>query len=719
MDDNVTGQNSITPAAASLRPMFLPHSVAVVGASRDPNRLGSRVLDAIIQGRYPVNPIAPSIGGRKAYRSVAEIPEPVDLAVIVIPGADVPDVVDECARRGVRALIVISAGFAEVGVEGKRLQDQLLAKVRSHGLRMLGPNCLGLLNTDPLGPLNASFVPLAPPAGNVAMSSDSGALSLAILAGAARLGLGISASVSVGNRADVSSNDLLEYWENDERTGVILLYLESFGNPNRFARIARRVGRRKPIVAVKAGRTTAGQRAAGSHTAALATSDVAVDALFHQTGIIRAETLAEMFDLAAALGSQPLPAGNRVGILTNAGGPAILCADVCEAGGLKLPVLSERVQARLAEFLPAAASRSNPVDMIASATPDHFRRAAAALLTSGEIDALIVIQVEIGTRNNGDFNAALAAGVSEARHHDANPAPVLFCRMPELTTRSLPSSDGPIIPCYAFPEAAARVLSRMTAYAAWRAKPAGKCSTFADADAAAAREVCRRVLVNRGDGWLSVEESRAVLSAMNLPVADGGVARDAREASQLARKLGFPVAIKLASTKLIHKTEIGGVRLNLGDEAAVSQAFNEIRARLERDGNLDAMEGVLVQPMMADGTEVMVGAKRDAVFGALIAFGLGGIHVEILGDVCFRVAPLTDIDAAEMIRAIRGFKLLEGYRGHPPADLPALQDLLLRVSRLIESVPEVAEIDLNPVFALEPGRGCRIVDARLFVGAHP
>ncbi len=724
--DMVDGESTATQPSAteSLRPMFRPRSVAVVGVSRDSNHIGSRVLDAILQSKfpgpiYPVNPKAETIAGIKSYPSVAAIPEPVDLAVIAVPAAAVLDVVDDCARRGVRALIVISAGFAEVGPEGKGLQDQLLAKVRGYGMRMLGPNCLGLLSTDPAGPLNASFVRVAPPVGNVAMSSDSGALGLAVLAGASRLGLGISACVSVGNRADVSSNDLLEYWEHDERTGVILLYLESFGNPDRFARIARRVGRRKPIVAVKAGRTTAGQRAAGSHTAALATSDVAVEALFHQTGIIRAETLAELFDLAASLSSQPLPAGNRVALLTNAGGPAILCADACEAGGLNLPVLSEKTANRLASFLPAAASRTNPVDMIASAGPAQFRQAIATLLTSGEIDALIVIQVEIGTSGTGDFDSALVAGVNEARQVGATARPVLFCRMPETATRNVQASASETIPCYAFPEAAARVLARMTEYAAWRGRPAGKIPALDHADIDTAREVCRRALAARGNGWLTAEESRMVLSAMKLPVAAGGVARTANEASHLALELGFPVAVKLASTKLVHKTEIGGVRLNLADEAAVGHAFDEIRERLARDGKLDAMEGVLVQPMLADGTEVMVGAKRDSVFGALLAFGLGGIHVEILGDVCFRVAPLTDRDAADMIRCIRGFRLLEGYRGHPPADLPALEDLLLRVSRLVESVPEIAEIDLNPVFALTPGRGCRIVDARLFVGSRP
>ena len=709
-------------SAQTLRPMLQPRSVAVIGASRDPGRIGRRLFDAILAGGfrgpvYPVNRKAESIGNLRAYLSIRQAPGPVDLAIIAVPRDGVLAAADECAECGVPAIIVITAGFAETDDEGRRLQQQLLNCVRGHGMRMLGPNCLGLLSADGENPLNALFVSVSPPVGNVAMSSDSGALGLAVLQGAARLGLGISACVSVGNRADVSSNDLLEYWEQDERSRVILLYLESFGNPRRFARIARRVARQKPIVAVKAGRTSAGQRAAGSHTAALATSDVAVDALFHQTGIIRAETLSEMFDLAAALSSQPLPSGKRIGVLTNAGGPAILCTDACEAGHLTVPVFSPATVNRLSEFLPAAANRTNPVDMIASAGPEQFRLAIITLLTSGEIDALIVIEVEIGLSIPAELDQALVDGVIEARQAGAAGRPVLVVRMPDNGVRSLAVSDSESLPCYAFPEAAARVLAQLCAYSAWKQRDLGKEPDFQDIGIETARATCQRALQLRGNGWLNADESRQVLTAMRLPVAVGGVAKNADEAARLARELGFPVALKLASTTLVHKTEIGGVRLNLADENAVRQAFNEIRGRLARDGRLDAMEGVLVQPMLAGGTEVMVGAKLDPVFGPLIAFGLGGVHVEVLGDVCFRVAPLTDVDAMEMIRGIRGFRLLEGYRGHAAADLPALQDLLLRVSRLVEAVPELIELDMNPVFALPPGQGCRIVDARLRVAA--
>jgi acetyl coenzyme A synthetase (ADP forming)-like protein len=704
---------------ASLRPFFRPRSVAVVGASRDPAGIGHRLLRALLAGPfrgpiYPVNSKADEVAGLRAYPSVLELPEAVDLAVIAVPRDAVAGVADDCAERGVRALVVITAGFAEVGAEGRLLQQRLADKVRVGGMRLIGPNCLGLLATGPGVRLNATFVPVAPPPGRVAISSESGGVGLAVLAEAARLGLGISACVSVGNRADVSSNDLLEYWEQDDGTDVVLLYLESFGNPRRFARIARRVGRRKPIVVVKAGRTQAGRRAAGSHTAALAARDVAVDALCHQTGVLRAETLAEMFDLAAALAAQPLPAGRRVGVVTNAGGPAILCADACEAAGLRLPELSAQLKSGLAAFLPAAASLGNPVDMIASATPEQFARTITALLESGEVDALVVIHVSVGVADEA-VTRAIRESVAAFRRGAGAGKPVLACLMPGSGARSLPVSDTEHVPCYDFPEAAARVLGKLAAHAEWCARPPGRAPHFDDFHAAAARRVCRHALSERGPGWLTTEETRAVLRAAGLPVGPGGVARTAEAAAALARSLGFPVAVKLASHKIVHKTEFGGVRLNLADEAQVRAAFTAIREHLARDGRLDAFDGVLVQPMVAGAAEVMVGVAHDPLFGPLLAFGLGGIHVEILGDVCFRVTPVTDRDASEMVRSIRGYRLLEGYRGHPPADVRAVEEVLLRVSRLVEDVHEIAELDLNPVFALPPGEGCRISDARLFV----
>ncbi len=708
--------------AASLRPFFQPRSVAVVGASRDPSSIGYRVVDALVMNRfqgpvYPVNPKATVVGSIPAYPSVGILPSPVDLAIVAVPRDAVLGVVDECAERGVRALVVITSGFAEIGAQGRDLQDRLVEKVRGYGMRLVGPNCMGLLNTDPQVRLNASFAQVFPPAGRVAMLSQSGALGLAILRGARHLHLGLSTFVSVGNKADVSGNDLLQYWEEDPGTDVILLYLESFGNPRRFARIARRVSRHKPIVAVKGGRTTAGHRAAGSHTAALAASDVGVEALFRQTGIIRAETLDDMFALAAALGSQPLPSGRRVAILTNAGGPAILCADSCESAGLTVGELSDDTAARLRTFLPPAASVRNPVDLIASAGPADYEQAIETVLPAAEVDALILVYIPVDMTGMQEIADAMQRGIRAARAKGGEGKPVLLCWMAEEREHRPLELEHETVPSYPSPERTAQVMGKIASYAEWRRQPIGMIPDFPDVDPARAREICRRGLLEPGAGWLSHEDVRDVLESSGLPLPPGGVAKTSDEAASLAAKIGFPVAVKLASRRFVHKTEVGAVRLQLQDEGAVRDAFVHIRSRLAELKAIDAMDGVVVQPMVTQGVEVMIGVTHDPLFGPLIAFGLGGIHVEILGDVRFRVTPLTERDAAEMIQEIKGHRLLEGYRGHPAADIPAIETMLLRISRLVEDVPEIAELDLNPIFALPPGQGCRIVDARIRVAS--
>lgn len=707
-----------TATVASLHPFFHPRTVAVIGAARHPHKIGYRLIDALTSNQfhgtiYPVNPHATEVAGLKAYPSIGSISGSVDMAIIAVPRDAVLSVVDECAAKGVRAIVVITAGFAETGTDGKQLQDRLLEKVRQQGMRMIGPNCFGLLNADPAVRLNATFTSTFPPPGRIAMSSQSGALGLAILAAAQRLQLGISTFVSVGNKADVSGNDLLQYWEEDPATDVILLYLESFGNPRRFARIARRVSQQKPIIAVKAGRTQSGCRAACSHTAALAARDVAVDALFHQTGVIRAETLEEMFALAAGLAAQPLPTGRRVGVITNAGGPAVLCTDACEASGLMVPELSAATKAALARFLPSAAALNNPVDLLASATAEQYAQAIDAVLRVDEVDALIIIYVCVIATDMSPIADGILAGLSAARQVTIPKKPVLICWMAEEDLGRTFTLPDETIPAYPMPETPALVLGKAVSYAEWRAQARDVIPYFTDLDLPKAREICKKALSQRGSGWLSTEETRALLMAMRLPLLPGGIATTADAAVVLARTAGFPVAVKLASHTLIHKTEIGGVHLNLADETAVRKAFEAIHTRLMQDHNLAAMEGVLVQPMLPDGIEVMIGVTHDSPFVPLIAFGLGGIYVEILGDVCFRITPLSNRDAAEMVRAIKGYPLLRGYRGHPPADIAALEQVLLRISRLVEEIPEIRELDLNPIFALPPGQGCRIVDARI------
>lgn len=707
-------------AVRSLKPFFRPRTVAVVGASRESNGIGHRILESLrgsgfAGSLFPINPHATAIAGLPAYPSLTAVPGPVDLAVIAVPPAVVPTVIDDCIVKQVPAVILITAGFAETGASGTSLERQLLEKIRRHPVRLIGPNCFGLMNPDPAVNLNATYTPAFPPAGRVAFASESGGLGLAVVTAARRLNLGLSGFVSLGNHADVSVLDLLEYWEEDESTGVMLLYLETVVEPRRFRQIAEQVGRRKPVIVMKGGRTSAGQSAAGSHTAALATNETAVDALFTQCGAIHAGTLEEFLALATGLSAQPLPRGRRIGILTNSGGPGVLCADGCAAEGLTLPHCSDRTQAALAGFLPRTAALGNPVDVIGFATEDQHAKAVETMLRANEFDALIIVHVSVREEDNPPVAAGIARGIRAARQAGATGKPVYICWMAEGDPDRTFVIDGETVPTYRHPEMPARILGRALSYDAWRQQPVGAIPDFGEVDLPKAKAICMTALSQRGAGWLTTEETGAVLAAMGLPLAPGAVATSADEAVAHARKLGFPVAVKLASHRIIHKTEVGGVRLNLTDEQAVREAFAAIRDRLAQDRKLEAMEGVLVQPMLSGGVEVMAGMTRDPLFGPLLGFGLGGIFVEILGDVRFRLAPLTDRDAASLVGEIKGHRLLAGYRGRPAVDINAIENVLLRLSRLVEEIPEIGELDLNPIVALPDGQGCRIVDARIRV----
>ncbi len=703
--------------AASIRPLFQPTSVAVIGASRNPTSIGYRILHALherYKGKlFAINPKASEIDSIPCFASVSDVQQNIELAVVSVPSELVLQVVDECAEKGVRALVVITAGFAEIGKQGKELQKKLLEKVRGYGMRMVGSNCMGLINTDPAVCLNASFSPIYPPAGRIAMSSQSGALGISILSSATHRNLGLSTFVSVGNKADVSGNDLLNYWEQDPATDVILLYLESFGNPRRFSRIARRVSRTKPIVCVKAGRTLGGSRAAGSHTAAMASNEVAVEALFQQTGVIRAETLEEMFDLAAVLGNQPLPRGDRVGIITNAGGPAILCTDACEAGGLKVPEFSTKLKKQLAKFLLPAASTANPVDLVASAAPESFHQSIQLLLQSNEIDSLIIIYIPVMSSETQQYIETISSAILSSRKNQTSAKPVVVCVMSESGSNMPLEIGNEKIPTFMFPESGARVLAKVSTYAEWKRRPQGLISDFSDTDPSGARAVCLEAIKERGAGWLTATETRNVLNAMKLPVPKGDVAIDEQQAVEIAKSIGYPVAVKLASHTITHKSELGGVHLNLKTDEEVKTAFQKIRKQIRRHHSASDMDGVLIQPMLSTGLEVIVGVTDDPLFGPLIAFGLGGVFVEILKDMVFRITPLTNMDAQEMVTGIKGYKLLQGYRGQPAADQKAIQELLLRISRLVEEVPEISELDLNPIFVMPSGQGCTIADARI------
>ena len=694
-------------ASASMKVFFEPTSVAVIGAGRKRGGIGAEIFHNLIasgfQGVvYPVNDRAEFVGSVRAYPKVGDIPGPVDLAVVVVPAAEVVAIVDECIAKGVRGLIVISAGFAETGAEGRAREASLVAKVRRAGVRLIGPNCMGIVNTNEAVSLNATFSPVYPPAGRVAMSTQSGALGLAILDYARRLNIGISTFVSVGNKADVSSNDLIQYWAEDPKTDVILLYLESFGNPRNFGPIARRISRDKPIVAVKSGRSRAGARAASSHSGALASTEAAVTALFRQAGVIRTNTLVELFDVASLLAHQPIPAGRRVAILTNAGGPGILAADSCEANGLELPALSDATVTELRSFLPAAASVANPVDMLASAPPEHYRRAVRALLADERVDSLIVIFIPPLVTAPDEVAGAIVDGTGGA---GGKPVLANFMR-----AEGAPAILG-TIPSFAFPEAAATALARVTRYGEWKAREPGTIPNFEDISADRAKAVVSRALA-RGGGWLSPVEIQDLFDAARIRIAPTRLVTSQSDAQRAAAEIGFPVVLKAVGPAILHKTEVDGVALNLTDEEELRVAFSAISDRLQKQ-----MTGAMVQQMVPGGVEVVVGATLDPTFGPLVLYGTGGILVELLKDVAFRIHPLTDADAEEMINEVKGSAMLRGWRGAPPADEAALRDIILRISALLTACPEICEMDVNPIKVLQ--RGAIVVDARVRVDRLP
>lgn len=700
--DRSAGRSQVA-ATASMRPFFEPRAIAVVGAGRERGKIGSEILHNLTSTGFtgqvfPVHPAADAIQGLRAYPRAVDIPAAIDLAIIVVPAQAVLASVDDCLAAGARGICVISAGFSETGPEGALLEAALMARIRAAGSRMVGPNCMGLLNTDPAFNVNATFAPVYPPAGSVAMSTQSGALGLAILDYAKRLNIGISSFVSVGNKPDVSGNDLIQYWASDPKTSVILLYLESFGNPKKFSEIARRVGRTKPIAAVKAGRSRAGARAASSHTGALASDDAAVDALFRQAGVIRTQTLQELFDVAALLAHQPLPRGRRVAIVTNAGGPGILAADACEANGLELPALSDATKLALRAFLPAAASVGNPVDMIASASAGDYRRTLSAVLQDDNVDSVLTIFIPPLVTEPDAVAEAVRASAAEAPD---KPVLAIFMR-----AEGAPDTLAPI-PCYAFPEPAAIALARVVEHAEWRQKPEGTVPALDRFDGAAARAIVDTALAC-GGGWLSQDRVQALLDAAGIAQAAARLASTPEDAAVAAAAIGFPVALKGTGPALLHKTERNAIRLNLEHEIAVRDAARDLAASLAGD-----LQGLLVQKMVPGGIEMIAGVSHDPTFGPLLLCGMGGVLVDILDDSAFRLHPLTRESAAEMIDELKGAALLRGYRGAAPADEPALIDLMLRISALVTACPEIQEMDLNPVKVLTAGAVA--VDARVRV----
>jgi acyl-CoA synthetase (NDP forming)/GNAT superfamily N-acetyltransferase len=673
---------------ASLRPLLAPRSVAVVGAGRRPGGVGHEVLTGLVRYGftgpvYPVNPHATTVAGVPAYPALTRLPGPVDLVIVAIPAGTVPEVFEDAAAAGARAAVVLTAGFSEAGEEGRAAQAALVRRARAAGIRVVGPNSLGIVNTDPQVRLDASFAPEAPLRGGLAVASQSGAVGIAVLEHASRAGCGISAFVSLGNKADVSGNDLLGYWYDDPDTSAVALYLESFGNPRKFARIARALARRKPVLAVFSGRSGAGQRAGASHTAAAAAPHVAVDSLFAQAGVVRADHLGELIDAARMLTDQPLPAGVRLAVVGNAGGANVLAADAAEGIGLVLP-------ARVGGL-------ANPLDLGAGATPGGLAESMSAMAASGDVDA--VVAVVAGTRTNDP----VAMWQVVAAVTDENPElPVAGVALGTGAPTALGKRGAPV---FDLPERAVMAVGRAARYAEWRREPLGSRPELPGVDTARAREAVREALA-AGEGWQPYERLEPILSAYGIPMLPSETVHGAAGAREVAERVGYPVVLKAADPDLVHKSDIGAVRLDLADGGAVEEAYGAIARAVGQPA-----PPVLVQPMASGTVELVAGIVHDRLFGSLVMAGLGGVHTDLLGDRAFRLVPMTDLDAGRMWRSLRSAPLLTGYRGAAAVDTGAVEDLLLRLGRLAEELPEIAELDLNPVLAGPDG--AVVVDAKL------
>ncbi len=701
-----------------LRAIFCPRSIAVIGASRDPSSVGQSVFRNILMGGYrgvlyPVNPRADSILSVKAYPSITEVPGDVDLAVIVVPAPIVPQVLDECGRKGVKGAIVISAGFKEIGGEGIEREKRLKEIADHYGIALVGPNCLGVINTDPAVSMNASFASRMPQAGRIAFVSQSGALCTAVLDYARGQGIGFSKVVSMGNKADVDESDILVALAEDPQTGVILMYLEELTSGRRFIEVASTITSElpqpKPILAIKAGRTPAGARAATSHTGALSGSDEVYEAILAQAGVLRVDSVEELFDYAEAFVNQPLPNGPRLAIVTNAGGPAIMAADACMRYGLELANLTETTRKRLKEYLPPAASVRNPIDLIGDAQHDRYEFALSMVMRDPNVDMISVLLTPQAMTDVEE----VAKAIVRISKSDGKPIVATFMGWYDVSPGvKVLNENG--IPHYSFPEQAIRALSAMYKFVKWITRPRAEAKPFTDVDIGRVREIIRAV---RGAGRRFVQEDEAlsILEAYGFPVMRWGVASAPEEAAKVACDIGFPVAMKILSADIVHKFDVGGVILNLSDESSVAEAFERMMQQVSERCPEARIDGVLIQRMAKRGVETIIGMKRDPLFGPLLMFGLGGVYVEVLKDVTFRIAPVMELDALRMIRSVRSAAILEGYRGQPPSDIDAIVECICRLSQLALDCDEIEELDVNPLMVFQRGEGATVLDARILL----
>jgi acetyl coenzyme A synthetase (ADP forming)-like protein len=699
----------IENTAQGLDKIFRPRSIAVIGATDRRGTIGRELTHNLISYGFtgmvfPVNPKAKVIHSVKCYPSITDVPDEVDLAIIMVRKDLVLSVAEECGRKGVGGLVVITSGFKEVGPEGAKREEELLAIVRDHNMRMIGPNCFGVINTHPDFVMNASFSRTSPLPGKIGFMSQSGALGEAILNHARELGIGFSMFASVGNKADIAGNALLEYWKDDPSTGIILLYLESFGDPEMFTKVARQITKTKPIIAVKSGKTTAGARATASHTGALAGFDIGVDALFEQCGVMRVNTIEALFDLAKAFDSQPPPEGPRVAILTNAGGPGILATDAAAGLGLDVVRLEEVTVSALRSFLPPEAATGNPVDMIASASADHYRKALHLLFADKNVDAIICVFVPPIMIDE----MAVAQAIVGASEHEQKP--ILSCFMgPDERSAGIERLKKAGIPVYTFPEAIARTYSQMVRYTAWQNRPVGTVPPRSAAVTSARTMIAK--LAQSGQKLLLGNDALAVLDQCGIPAATLTVADDADAAAAAAAEAGYPVVLKLDAPKLVHKTDIGGVATDVRSEEELREKYAALMARAAEHKLNDAR--VAVQAMVSGGVEMVLGMVRDPKFGPMIMCGFGGIFVEVVKDVTFKLPPLSEEDAREMIDQLKGKRVIEGFRGAPAVDTAPIIDALLVLSHLVEGFPSISELDINPFVACPDGHRSKAIDARI------
>jgi acetyl coenzyme A synthetase (ADP forming)-like protein len=690
-----------------------PRSVAIIGASRREGSIGWQILHNLLTHRfqgavYPVNPRVPTVHSIRAYASIGDVPEPVDLAILVVPAPAVLPVVRECAAAEVKGIVIITAGFKEIGGDGVQRQAEVVEALRGTGIRTVGPNCMGVMNTSPEVSLNATFAPSMPHPGPVAFLSQSGAMGVSILDQARSLGIGISQFVSVGNKMDVSGNDMLEYWRDDPDTGLILMYLESIANASRFVALGQQITRKKPLFVVKSGRTGAGARAASSHTGALAQTDLITDSIIKQAGAIRAQTVEELFDYAMAFGKQPLPSGNRVAVVTNAGGPGIIIADACEVKGLEVVALSEDTRERLRSKLPQEASVQNPVDLIASADANAYEHALQCVLGDANVDAVIAAFVPPLGIHAKDIADAI---VRAAAKNTVKPVMAVLMGKEGLPA-GLAELHAANIPAYIFPESAARALTAMWRYSKMRNQELGSVHDFdIDHD-----EVTRLIEGTRKAGHIKVSEPDAlrVLQAAGIPVVpwttvENGARLAQRTAAQAA-ELGYPVALKVISPDISHKSDVGGIEVGIANDDECVAAVQRILDNVVTRGGF-SVDGILVQRMAEKGIETILGLTRNPGMPPIVMFGLGGIYVEVMKDVVMRLCPVRDSDAAQMVRGVKMHALLRGVRGDAPRDLGALEEAIQRLSQLSQRHPEILEMDINPMVSLAHGAGA--IDARI------